>query len=286
MTRGILIFAHNSIDVDYGLMSIIAGGLAKKHLNLPVSLVTDTSTLRWLDESGFIHKAKEVFDKVIEVERPYTTNKRKLHDGPEAKQIPFINTNRCSAYDLSPYDQTLLIDSDFLIFSDNLNQYWDIDASVMLGHSMNDIEGTRYGMLDKRISETGIHLFWATTVMFRKDEASKFFFSLVDFVKENYKFYADLFGFNPLHFRNDIAFSIAKHILNGFETDPVYTLPPIFTVQDKDLLIDVEKNKLVYLINNITDRDEFWAATTQGIDVHIMNKQSIIRNKNSLLELI
>jgi hypothetical protein len=48
MTKGVLIFAHNSPDVDYGLMATIAGGLAKKNLGVPVSLVT---RIRHTDQS-------------------------------------------------------------------------------------------------------------------------------------------------------------------------------------------------------------------------------------------
>lgn len=286
MTRGVLIFAHNSPDIDYGLMSIIAGGLAKKNLGVPVSLVTDLGTLNWLQESGMISKAQEVFDKIIEVERPYTKNVRNLHDGFESKVVPFVNSNRYSVWNLSPYDQTLLIDSDYLIFSNNLNQYWDIDSPVMMAYGMSDLTGERNGILDNRVSETGIHMFWATTVMFNKSPESEFFFKLVDFVKDNYIYYADLFRFSPKQFRNDIAFSVAKHIMNGFETEFTYSLPSILTVFDKDILHSINKDKLTFLVSQPQDVSAFWAATTKGIDVHIMNKQSIIRNKDSLLELI
>ena len=54
MTNGILIFAHNNREVDYGLLAVISGGLAKKHLHVPVSLVTDHSTKEWLIESPII----------------------------------------------------------------------------------------------------------------------------------------------------------------------------------------------------------------------------------------
>ncbi len=286
MTRGVLIFAHNSPNVDYGLMAIIAGGLAKKNLEVPVSLVTDLGTINWLEESGMISKAREVFDKIIEVERPYTKNVRNLHDGFESKIIPFVNTNRYSVWELSPYDQTLLIDSDYLIFSNILNEYWSVDAPVMMGQCMTDLTGERVAILDNRISETGVHMFWATTVMFNKSAESKFFFKLVDFVKDNYIYYADLFRFNPKQFRNDIAFSVAKHIMNGFETEFAYTLPPILTVFDKDILHTVENDRLTFLVSQPQDVSAFWAATTRGVDVHIMNKQSIIRNADRLLELI
>ena len=287
MTKGILMFAHNGPEVDYGTMAIIAGGLAKKHLSLPVSLVTDKWTIEWLKENNMFSRAEEIFDKIIEVEKPRTNNKRKLHDGFNGQVVPFVNSNRYSVYDLTPYDKTLLIDTDYLIFSDSLNQYWDVDASVMMSSSMNDITGERAGVLDNRVSETGIHMFWATTVMFDKSAHSKFFFKLVDFIKDNYRYYADLFRFDPRQYRNDIAFSIAKHILNGFETELVYTLPPVRTVFDKDVLYSVDANgKLTFLVDQPNNSGTYWAASTNGLDVHIMNKQSILRNKDMLLELI
>lgn len=286
MTKGILIFAHNNPQIDYGLMAVISGGLAKKKLNVPVSLVTDKWTVAWLKESGMFAKAENVFDKIIEVEKPVTKNSRKLYDGFNSQTIPFENSNRYSVWDLSPYDKTLMIDSDYLVFSDSLNEYWDVDAPVMMGHSLNDITGERAGILDNRVSETGIHMFWATTVMFDKSSESQFFFKLVDFIKDNYRYYADLFRFSPKQFRNDIAFSIAKHIMNGFETEFVYTLPPVFSIFDKDIMLNVDAEKLTFLIDKPLDCGSFWAATTTGVDVHVMNKQSIIRNKDKLLELI
>jgi hypothetical protein len=156
----------------------------------------------------------------------------------------------------------------------------------MMGHSMTDLTGERGGILDSRVSETGIHMFWATTVMFDKSVESEFFFKLVDFIKDNYVYYADLFRFNPKQFRNDIAFSVAKHIMNGFETEFAYTLPPILTVFDKDILHAVDNDRLTFLVSQPNDVASFWAATTAGTDVHVMNKQSIIRNADRLLELI
>ena len=65
MKRGIIIYAHNNRSVDYALMAIISGGLAKKHLNLPVSLITDPSTIEWMRESKSLEKATEIFENII-----------------------------------------------------------------------------------------------------------------------------------------------------------------------------------------------------------------------------
>lgn len=286
MTKGILIYAHNNRRVDYALMAIIAAGLAKKQLNVPASLVTDPSTMEWLRESNMLDKASEVFENIIIVQRPETDNQRRLSDGESNIMVPFINSNRSSAWELTPYDRTLLIDSDFLIFSDTLSKYWDVQEDVLIGEAINDIyDNSRLGYMDKYVSEVGVKLYWATTVMFTKNEASKMFFDTVDFVKENYKHYADVFRFDNRQFRNDIAFSLAKHILDGFEETIVGRLPPVLTALDKDVLYSVEDKSLLFLVDTRLDA-KYCAANLTDIDIHVMNKQSIVRNKDQLLELI
>lgn len=286
MNKGVLLFAHNSRDIDYVLMAVISGGLAKKNLDVPVSLVTDSSTLEWVRQSKIYDKAISIFDKIILTDKPPINNKRNLHDGKNFKVVPFINGNRASAWDLTPYDRTLLIDVDFLIFSKSLNEYWDVDEDILISKSIDDIYTyKRLGYHDMFISDTGIHMYWATNVMFTKNEKTKLFFDLVKSVKSNYQIYSDIYRFNTQQYRNDIAFSIAKHILDGFETRLEKCLPPVLTAIDKDILLDVNSEKLLFLISDISN-DDFIAASLKDVDLHIMNKQSIIRNSNKLLEII
>jgi len=287
MTRGVLIFAHNNRDIDYAATALAAGGLAKKHLGVPVSLATDSSTIDWMKTSKSYNQAVSVFDKIIEVDTPVTENRRRLHDGLQSKIIPFVNSNRASAWDVTPYERTLLIDSDFLVLSNRLNEYWDVDADILIGKSMQDIlETSRAGYLDRYISDVAPTLYWATNVMFTKNENSQLFFNLVNTIRINYSYYADMYRFNPSQYRNDISFSIAKHIMDGFNTDTSLSLPPIFTTLDKDILYKVDLDeKLTFLINNDLNSN-YCATTIKGLDVHVMNKQSLIRNVDRLLELI
>jgi hypothetical protein len=287
MNKGCLIFAHNSKDLDYILMATIAGGLAKKYLNLPVSLVTDESTLAWAETSKIYDRVEEIFDKIILIERPIPTNFRKLHDGYHSKIVPFVNSTRASAYDLTPYDNTLLIDSDYLIFSDQLNNYWDLEYDIMLGRSMNEPLSNRAEILDKRLSEIGPHLYWATTLMFKKNDFSKLFFDLVSYIKENYKYYADLYRFDHRQYRNDISFSIAKHILNGFEESTIGSLPDITTILDCDLLYTlIDEKNMIFLVNDKHNPRNYFLTSIKDKDIHILNKQSLVRNKDYLLRLI
>jgi hypothetical protein len=287
MNRGVLIFAHNSREVDYSAMALIAGGLAKKNLRLPVSLITDSDTMAWIRESNIYDTYRDMFDKIIEIEKPQNSNFRRLHDGVDYQPVPFINSTRSLAWELTPYDQTLLIDSDFLIFTDRLNCFWKSDQSVLISNAMNDIyDKKRMGYHDRYISDTGPNLYWATTVMFKKDRESKLFFDLVDYVKQNYQYYSELFGFSPSQYRNDISFSVAKHILNGFVTDKLSDLPPILTSQDRDILYDVsDQGKLTFLISTGSDKN-YCFSSLKDLDIHVMNKQSIVRNKDKLMALL
>jgi hypothetical protein len=210
-----------------------------------------------------------------------------LNDGANGEVVPFVNTNRASVWDLTPYDRTLLLDSDFLIFSDKLNEYWDVDEDILIADAMNDVyDQSRVGYHDRYVSDTGIHLYWATTVMFTKNQRAKSFFDLVEFIRVNYQYYGDLFRFDTRQYRNDIAFSVAKHIIDGFETDTAMTLPSLLTILDRDILQSVDENgKLTFLVTPMADSN-YCAIAMKNTDLHIMNKQSIIRNADSLLRLV
>lgn len=286
MNKGIVIYAHNNRTVDYALMAVISGGLAKKNLQVPVSIITDQTTLDWIEQSGIKDTAELVFDKIILTDKPVTNNHRFLHDGATGLNVPFVNTNRNSVWSLTPYDRTLLIDSDFFVLSNNLDKYWNVDDDIMIGESINDIyDNKRLGHLDNFVSETGVKLYWATTVMFTKNQRSKIFFDTVNNIKENYEYYGDVYRFDSRQYRNDIAFSIAKHILDGFEELSTGRLPPVLSTLDRDILFSVEHDKFKFLINYRLDNN-YCAAALSGVDVHIMNKQSIIRNSKQLLEML
>lgn len=286
MSKGVLLIAHNSEYIDYGKLAVLSASLAKKNLKVPVSLITDKWTKEWMNDSGSLKQFPDLFDQIIETSPPRLKNQRRLHDGFDSRVVPFNNENRNLIWDLTPYDRTLLIDVDFLIFTDQLNEFWDVDSSILISGAINDVQESRTGILDKWISVTGSPLLWATTVMFTKDKESKFFFELVEFIKNNYNYYADLYRFNPKQYRNDISFSIARHILNGFASSDIYMLPNVVSIIDKDILFDVKKDgSLICMIDNPLDSGSYRAMSIRDTDIHVMNKQSIIRNYEKLIEL-
>lgn len=282
MNNGVVIAVFNNREIDYARISLISGFLAKTNLKVPVSMITDQSTVDWMAESKIYDMAKGIFDKLIITERPITGNQRFIRNGTlDKKTVPFINENRSSVWDLTPYDKTLLIDSDYLIFSDVLSQYWESEDSYLIAKGIRDIRGDRLGYHDLYISDTGPELRWATTVMFTKNSESQKFFRTIDFVRENYSYFADLYGFVAANYRNDISFSIADHMLSGFRPSKDNFLPNVLTAQDIDIVDSIDIDGVRILINDPISGSDGVLSVVKNLDVHLMNKNSIVENFKS-----
>jgi len=271
MNKGIVTIAHNSQELDYSIMALFSAKLAKKNLSLPVSLITDQYTVDQMIKNKIYDKAEDVFDNIIIANRE-ENNFRNINRKENLISVPFLNYDRCDVFDLSPYEKTLLIDCDFLTMTENLNEYWEVDSSVMLATSISDLRGDQGGILDKMVSPQSIPLLWATTVMFTKDQNARYFFDLVKNVKENYLYYSELYLFNPRTFRNDIAFSIAYHIWQGFISTDDYQLPPIKIALDKDEIYEFTDEYIKFFVND----DNIKMTKLIKSDVHVMNKYDLI----------
>lgn len=284
MNNGVLIFAHNSMELSYLTLAIVSGKLAKKNLRVSVSLVTDQKSLDEVADTDINSQINEIFDHVIIINTPNTDNVRNLQDGTDSHVIPFVNSSRPSAWELTPYYRTLLIDSDFLIFSDHLNNYWETDELLING-AINDIcLSDRLSYNEQNVSASGVKLLWATNVMFTKNAESKIFFNLVEHIRANYDVYREIYKFDTIQYRNDISFSIAHHIMSGFIPNSLNYFPKIFTAIDKDILFMVKDcGKLLFLIAQ--PNGNYTATSFKNLDVHVMNKKSILRHADALMRL-
>lgn len=267
MTTGCLIFAYDG-DVAYGPQAVLAACLVKKHLGIPVCLVTDHKTLDKLPTSS-------VFEHICINEVEETSNTRIL----AGKTVKWRNTNRSSAYDVTPFDRTLVIDSDFLVFSNRLKTYLEADRDFMICENMKDLLG-RPGA-EVQLHPASIHMLWATNIIFNKTPEVKALFDLVDHIKENWKYYGALYKFDTRRFRNDYAFSIACHTIGGYGINQFYTaLPSPILITDTDEVVKVSPDTSITYIT----QDNLIAKTKEQ-DLHLMNKEAIIKNYKMLMEM-
>lgn len=288
-TKGVLLFAHNNTEIDYIRFAFLSGSFVKKFLKVPVSLVTDTGSINWFKKTYPSHV--DFFDKIILTDdiESHTDQKRNFYDGTNTFKISkFNNGYRSLAYQLSPYDKTLVIDTDLLILNDNLNSIWDTDCDFMINRIHYDLSRDRDGHEFSKISEYSIDFYWATAFYFEKTKNTRIFFDLCQHILENYNFYKLVYQIDAGLVRNDFIFSIAIHILNGFtnKNTPMKLPCDIYYVLDTDDLIDVNsKKELIFLIQKKNLLGEYTLSKVNNQTIHIMNKYSLGRNFDKLFEV-
>lgn len=279
MTKGCVIFAHNC-EIDYGTLAVLSAKLVNKNLNIPVSLISDRDTVKQLSS----HKLP--FDHIVEVEKPKVTNKRRLLDGSN-KIVNFLNSNRSSVYDLTPYDKTLVIDSDFLVFSDVLLKYFNNYHDFQITLGMLNLQETRVAPTEYEIGQFTINMLWATNFIFSKTDSTEIFFNLISYIKDNFQYYARLYNFDGRNYRNDFAFSIAAHIMGAHGLEQWYgELPAPLMFKFGDKIIDIkENNQLTFLCEDFRQLENYLLVKTLNQDLHILNKLSILENIDQLMDL-
>jgi hypothetical protein len=287
---GILMFAHNNSEINYGKIAYVSACYVEKALSVPVSLVTNKDTIDRLVEEGIDYK--KVFDKIILTDGiiNLVNQFKDFYDGNvNYKTSKFDNGLRFHCYDLSPYDKTLVMDIDLFLMNDNLNSVWETDCDFMINQKHYDLSFDREDNEFKRLSDIGIDFYWATVFYFKKTKWTKTFFDLCLYIIDNYEFYKLVYGFAGHLMRNDYVVSMAIHMLYGFDvkTRP-YTLPAeIYYILDRDELIDIKNsNEMIFLLEKKNSINFHDVVRTTDHNVHIMNKYSITRMIPRLLEVL
>tara|TARA_B100000674_G_scaffold264866_1_gene218617 strand:+ start:158 stop:994 length:837 start_codon:yes stop_codon:yes gene_type:complete len=275
MSNGVLCFANNNGKVDYLKQAIFLAKRIKKHFDLPTSLVT--SSKRDLDL--VYEKQRDVFDKIIEVQ-DNNENQKRFYDGSLTyKRLYFKNNGRIDSYDLSPYENTMVMDTDFVICNDKLANAFDLTPDFQIYQRAVDLCSWRMFPEFNYINNTGIKFYWATCFFFRKTSETKLFFNLLKHLKENWLHYRKIYNLGSKNFRNDHIFSIAIHIMNGFiEQDWAKELPgTMYYTLDRDHVIGMSDTDIKFLVEKENHAGEYTLASTRQSNVHVMNKFSLER---------
>jgi hypothetical protein len=172
----------------------------------------------------------------------------------------WFNGDRYRAYELSPYDETLLLDSDYLVLDNSLSKILDttVDYNIMTDNQ-NFVQSMTGNM-----GEISLNYVWATAIAFKKTTKSKMLFDLVGRVQNNYRYYCKLYNIRNSNFRNDYAFAIADNIINGYASSP--GIPWKMLTVDKTVnALEIKNNKIIVK----TDGD---AHVIQQQSIHVMDK--------------
>jgi len=252
MSQGVLLYAFNNEKVNYEKIANLCALCLTRHLAKPVSIITDNG-------SDLIYS---YFDKIITIEK--STDRQ-----------AWRNKERNGYFDFSPYEETLVIDTDYFLFNSHYNHFFGSQKSLILSTEAKRIDFTPVAFTERRIAERSLDMTWATCFYFRKDEKSKAFFDLVDIVRENYRFYCMNYGIKNSVYRNDYVFSIARHIYNGNGLECIGVNPyALYTAYPESEILSVSDKGLTFL-NRIKNSSVY---NLQGLSAHVLNKVTILEH--------
>lgn len=263
MKRGALLFAYNSPKYNYFKMAVATAKRVNHFLNLPVTIVTDETS---------IEDTEYTFDKTVIV-KPDKDNFRDWG--------AWYNKGRYQAYELSPYDETLLLDTDYMVNSNKTLGIFDYYDDFCCHDNCNFL--MQPGLPQEVLSVYSFKTLWATVIAFKKTKRAEQIFKCLEMVQKNFEHYSNLHGFVAATFRNDYALTLALRIVNGHSNNTRDIIP-------WNLIHTGQKNIHVYKNNDTDYNTEYtvlydnWQRgkirkeyiTIKDMDFHVMNKDNFL----------
>ena len=262
MTTGALIFAINNEEIDYLRMAAWSAENIHRHLDIPVCVVTDAST-----------RGMKMFDRTIEVERYEHHSQRYFED--IGRSVSWYNHNRCDAYLFTPWDQTLVLDADYVVASDQLRMLLDSGNDFLCHRWAYDVTGRSDFSDLNYFGRHNMQMWWATVMMFRKTSRTAQIFDIMNMIKFNWQHYRDLYGIPRSNYRNDHALTIALNIINGHALrDSHHDLPwALASVTPEHAVTQIAEDHYRVDFNTVDARPRYIEISKQ--DFHAMGKRHL-----------
>lgn len=264
--KGALIFAINNGTIDYLAMARWSALNILRHLNIPTAIVTN---------EPFEPREHE---RVICVETQ-GTNSRWFSDYNTS--VTWHNESRVNAYELTPWDETIVLDSDYVVASDQLRIIIDADIDFIAPRWAIDITGINDFKDLNYFGSYRMPMWWATVMKFRKSQQAKMIFDCMTMVRNNWKHYTALYKNPQKAYRNDHSLSIALGIVNGHTLDHTGIPWSLLSLTPEHKLTQVDQDS--YRIDYQTPDGKAKWIQVNNQDFHAMGKQQLgeIVAKNS-----
>jgi uncharacterized protein YbcV (DUF1398 family) len=258
MTQGVLIFAFNNEQTDYLSMAEWSAHNVRRHLNLPTSVVTN------------VEYAGTAFDHVIQADAE-SGGTRYFEDYDNT--VTWHNAGRVDAYTLTPYDQTIVLDADYVVASTSLKKLLNAQQDFMCHKTAFDMSAQTDMRSLNTFGRYSMPMWWATVMMFRRSNTAQYIFDCMQMVRDNWQHYRDLYNIDRATYRNDFALSIALGIVSGhtMKVDEIpWALPSV--MPNTQLSRDIDDSFMIEYqdSNQLRKRMGF-----RGLDFHAMGKKDL-----------
>lgn len=265
MTTGALIFAFNNEQTDYVAMARWSARRIRQHLDIPVAVVTNCVD----------HARIGAFDRVIALE-PEAGGTRWFEDYQNT--VTWYNAGRTDAYALTPWDQTLVLDADYVVCGNQLKRVLESPQDFLAHRTAINAVSPEQAFLPT-FGTTQFPMWWATVMMFRRSPTAQYIFDCMEMIKNNWQHYRALYNINEKNYRNDYALSIALGIVSG-HTLAVDSIPwPLLSLTPETELSrkqfgDTEDQEL-WVMKFREQNNQLRTVALTGQDFHAMGKHHL-----------
>jgi hypothetical protein len=243
MTTGALIFARNNEQIDYVAMAEWSARRIQRHLGIPTHIVTDDSEI--------------------------SSNSRHFED---VGTVTWHNLNRMDAYQLSPWDRTLMLDADYVVATDQLQSVLQADQDFLAHDRAYDVTGINDFSGLNSFGAHAMPMWWATVVMFRRSRHVELIFDAMRMIRDNWTHYRNIYGNRNATYRNDHALTIALGTVNGHTLDHPSIPWGLASLTPQHQLTQVDED--CFRVDYITAENRpRWITLTQ--DFHAMGKRHL-----------
>jgi len=200
MNRGIVVLAQNNKKTDYVLQAcLLAMSLKVSNPSEKISIVTNNR----------IHKDyKPLFDKIIRI--PWNDS---------AKNSNWKVENRWKIYHVTPYEETIVLDTDMLIFQ-NIDSWWNLFSKYDLFFTTNVITYRGETITDnyyrKAFVANELPNIYTGLYYFKKSIKAHEFFTWLEIVVNNWELFYGKYNRQSYNkwLSMDISAAIVTKILN------------------------------------------------------------------------
>ena len=208
MSKGYFAIVQNNSDTDY-LSQAYQLALSLKSTQSTInnlSIMVDEPTKKLI--TG---KHRRVFDHIVDI--PWED---------DASQAEWKVNNKWKIYYATPYDETVLLDTD-MVFPCDVSHWWPILAQQDFWATTNvktyrgeDVDSDYYR---KTFTENNLPNIYNAFMYFKKSEVSSEIFKMAEIIFHNWQRFYHLYlksGTRPKHVSGDVVFALAINIL-GYE---------------------------------------------------------------------
>ena len=200
MTKGILVLAQNNATDNYVEQACVLAMSLQVHNDIAISIVTNDTVPQ---------EHQLLFDQIIPI--PFTDN---------AAGSDWKIENRWKLYHASPYDETIVMDTDMLVLQ-NIDTWWDFLNNYNMFFTSNvltyrgeraDTSYYRKTFIDNNLPNlfSGLHYF-------KKCEFAQEFYSWLEIVVNNWQLFYEQHlkaETRPAHLSIDVCAAIVAQILD------------------------------------------------------------------------